>query len=106
MNRHLVVRSITQVHATEQNVHVYHAVLAVVLVDAKPSIVQGVKVFLILVLNHAPKAEAFLTGTALHFQTDLANQPILSLFGFSLLLNKNTFLEKEEVLSNPLLHSQ
>ena len=84
IKRHLVVQSITQVLAIEQSVHVYHVVLAAAsVVDAKQSIVHSVKVFLILALNHALKAKRFLTGTALLFQMDLANQKILSLFGFS-----------------------
>jgi hypothetical protein len=87
IKRHLAVQCIFQVLAIEQSVQVYHAVLAVVvqvgIEGVVQSIVQSVEVFLILALNHALKAKRFLTGTALLFQMDLANQKILSLFGFS-----------------------
>ena len=101
MNKHLVVQSIIQVLATEQSVHVYHVVLAAAsVVDAKQSIAESVKVFLILAPNHALKAEPFLTGTALLFQMVIKSQKILSLSGFNLRTNESTAHWKEEARSS------
>ena len=106
MNKHLVVQSIIQVLATEQSVHVYHVVLAAAsVVDAKQSIAESVKVFLILALNHALKAEPFLTGTALLFQMVIKNQKILSLFGFNPRTDENKAHWKEDARSSPREHS-
>ena len=101
MNRHLVVQSITQVLVTEQNVHVCLVVLAAAsVVDAKQSIAESVKVFLILALNHVLKAELFLTGIVLLFQMVIKNQKILSLFALSLRTNGSMAHWKEEVRSS------
>ena len=105
MNRHLVVPCTFQVHATEQNVHVCLVVLVAASVDAKQSIAQSVKVFLILALNHALKAEPFLTGTALLFQMVIKNQKILSLFALSPQTNKSKVHWKEEAQSSLHEHS-
>jgi len=106
MNKHLVVQSIIQVLATEQSVHVYHVVLAAAsVVDAKQSIAESVKVFLILALNHALKAEPFLTGTALLFQMVIKSQKILSLSGFNLRTDESMAHWKEEVRSSLHEHS-
>ena len=102
MNRHLVVPCTFQVLATEQNVQGYHAVLAAVVnhQNAKQSIAESVKVFLILALNHALKAEPFLTGTALLFQMVIKSQKILSLSGFNPQTNESMAHWKEEVRSS------
>ena len=105
MNRHLVVPCTFQVLATEQNVQGYHAVLVAASVDAKQSIAESVKVFLILALNHAMKAEPFLTGTALLFQMVIKNQKILSLFALSPQTDESMAHWKEEVRSNLHEHS-
>ena len=106
MNRHLVVQSITQVLVTEQNVHVCLVVLAAAsVVDAKQSIAQSVKVFLILALNHVLKAELFLTGIVLLFQMVIKNQKILSLFALSPQTDESMAHWKEEVRSNLHEHS-
>ena len=100
------VQCIFQVLAIEQSVHVYHVVLAAAsVVDAKQSIVHSVEVFLILALNHALKAEPFLTGTALLFQMVIKNQKILSLFALSPQTDESKVHWKEEAQSNLLLRS-
>ena len=101
MNRHLVVQSITQVLVTEQNVHVCLVVLAAAsVVDAKQSIAESVKVFLILALNHVLKAELFLTGIVLLFQMVIKNQKILSLSGFNPRTDESKAHWKEGVRSS------